>query len=154
MNKSKVTAEDAAKTERSVRRVWIKCTEAEETNRMLKRLVVTKVGTNAIEAYSHSKVGWDKWVNRGEEGRKQVVLDQLQSRVLYSNCKVKKFKSERKVLTNKFKNQVSHNVFRRKISKILSTCKIKRNNARGRHDDKVKLMKKKYGGEVDNFVVP
>ena len=55
----------AAKTERSLRRVWIKCTEAEETNRKLKKLKLAKVGTNAIEAYSRSKAGRDKWVNRG-----------------------------------------------------------------------------------------
>ena len=40
------------------------------------------------------------------------------------------------------------------ISKILSTCKLKRDADRGRHDDKVKWMKKKYGGEDDSFVVP
>ena len=40
-----------------MRRVWIKCTEAEETNRMLKRLVAVKVGTNAIKAYSYGIAG-------------------------------------------------------------------------------------------------
>ena len=33
----------AAHIERSVRRVWIKCTEAEETNRKIKKLIVAKV---------------------------------------------------------------------------------------------------------------
>jgi CHASE2 domain-containing sensor protein len=33
----------AAQIERSVRRVWIKCTEAEETNRKIKKLIVAKV---------------------------------------------------------------------------------------------------------------
>ena len=82
----------AAKTERSLRRVWIKCTEAEETNRKLKKLIVAKVGTNAIEAHSRSRAGRDKWVNRGEEGRKQVVMDELESILADSNCKVKKLK--------------------------------------------------------------
>ena len=95
-----------------------KCTEAEETNRMLKRLESEGVGNNVIEDYSHSKAGRERWVNRGEEGRKQWVLEEIKSRVLDSNCKVKNFKRERKTISIKFKRQVSHNVFTRKMSKI------------------------------------
>ena len=151
---SEVTAEDAASTERSMRRVWIKCTEAEETNRMLKRLVEARVGTNAVEAYSYCNAGREKWLNRGEEGRKQVVVDELNSRVLDSNCKVGKLKKERKKLSNKFKAKVKHSIFRRKMSKLLSCCKIKRENARIKHDDKVKGLVRKYGGASDEFCVP
>ena len=144
----------AAKTERSLRRVWIKCTEAEETNRKLKKLIAAKVGTNAIEAYSRSRAGRDKWANRGEEGRKQVVLDELESITLDSDCKVKNLKNERKSKTSKFKTQVSHNIFRRKLSRILACCKLKRDTARKIHDDSVEWLKKKYGERVDNYKVP
>ena len=54
--------------------VWIKCTEAEESNRMLKRLISARVGTNTIEFYSYCGAGRERWSNRGEEGRKQVVV--------------------------------------------------------------------------------
>jgi hypothetical protein len=144
----------AAKTERSLRRVWVKCTEAEETNRKLKKLKLARVGTNAIEAYSHSKARRDKWVNRGEEGRKQVVVDELESIVLDSDCKVKNIKIERKNQTLKFKKEVSHNIFRRKLAKILACYKLKRDNARVIHDDSVEWLKKKYGERMDKFVVP
>ena len=108
---SEVTAEDAASTERSMRRAWIKCTEAEESNRMLKRLVSARVGTNAIESYSYCGAGRERWRNRGEEGRKQVVVEELQSRVLDSDFKVGKLKTERKKMSNKFKAKVKHNAF-------------------------------------------
>ena len=73
-----------------------------------------------IEAQSRSKAGKAKWVNRGEEGRKQVVMDELESILADSNCKVKKLKLERKSNTTKFNNKISHNIFRRKTSKILA----------------------------------
>ena len=107
-----------------------------------------------IEAQSRSKAGKAKWVNRGEEGRKQVVLDELKSRILDSNFKVKNLKSERKSITNIFKKQTSHNIFRRKLSKILEFSKFKRDTARAKHDEKVKRLKMKHGRIKDEFVVP
>ena len=98
-----------------------------------------------IEAQSRSKAGKAKWVNRGEEGRKQVVMDELESILADSNCKVKKLKLERKSNTTKFKNKVSHNIFRRKMSKILASCKAKRDAARKIHDKSVEWLKRKYG---------
>ena len=73
-NHSEYTVKDAAQTERSVKRTWEKCTEAEEVNRLFKKLLAEGVGTDSIEKYSRSKAGREKWVNRGEEGRKQVVI--------------------------------------------------------------------------------
>ena len=90
INISDVTVKNTAKTERSVKKAWEKCTEAEEANRMFKKLLAEGVGTDSIESYSHSKSGREKWVNRGEEGRKQVVLDEVKSRILDSDSKVKK----------------------------------------------------------------
>ena len=77
-------------------------------------------------------------------------MDELQSRVLDSNCKVGNLKKERKKLSNKFKAKVKHSIFRRKMNKLLSCCKLKRENARMKHDDKVRGLVKKYG--VMSFV--
>ena len=49
-------------------KVWGKCTEAEEVNRMLKRLVIARVGLSSVEAYSHGVAGKAKWANRGRWG--------------------------------------------------------------------------------------
>ena len=76
-NPSDSTVANTAKTERSVRVAWEKCVDAEEANRMFKKLLAEGVGTDKIECYSRSKAGREKWVNRGEEGRKQVVLDEV-----------------------------------------------------------------------------
>ena len=143
-----------AQTERSIRRLWIKCTEAEETNRKIKKLILAKVGTATIEEMSRSKTGRAKWVNRGEGGRKQVVLNELETILDESNCKVKSIKQERKSKTFIFKNQISHNIFRRKMSKILATCKVKREQARRIHDESIEWLKKKYGGINDEYEVP
>ena len=118
------TASNAAKTERLMRKAWGKCTEIEETNRMLKRLVTARVGLSSVEAFSWGVAGKAKWVNRGEVGRVQVVHEEMTSRVDDSNFKVSKFKKERSKITDKFKGMVSHNVFRRKLSRILSFCKM------------------------------
>ena len=56
--------------------------------------------------------------------------------------------------TLKFKKEVSHNIFRRKLAKILACYKLKRDNARVIHDDSVEWLKKKYGERMDKFVVP
>ena len=50
--RSGITAQNAAPTERSVRRIWKNCTEAEEANKMLKILVSEGRGTGGVEAYS------------------------------------------------------------------------------------------------------
>ena len=39
------------------------------------------VGTNTVEEYSLSRAGKGRWVNRGEEGRKQVVREVLSQTV-------------------------------------------------------------------------
>ena len=135
----------AAQIERSVRRVWIKCTEAEKTNRKDQEADCGQGGTSVIEVQGRSKAGKAKWVNRGEEGRKQAVMDELESTLADGNCKVKKLKLERKSNTTKFKNKVSHNIFRRKVSKILARCKVKRDAARKIHDKSVEWLKIKYG---------
>ena len=40
---------------------------------MLKVLVSGGMGTGGVEAYSHSRAGRERWVDRGEVGRMQVV---------------------------------------------------------------------------------
>ena len=157
MFKSKIndtTAKNAAMTERTVRKVWERCMKAEETNRMLKKLVGEGVWTNSVEAYSHAKAGKAKWVNRGELGRRQVCVDEIRSRVTDSDFKVRGLKQERKLTTNKFKQEVRHNIFRRKLSKILKFCQDGRDFARSNYDEKVRHLKVKYGEAVDEFEVP
>ena len=110
--------------------------------------------TNCVEAYSRGKAGMGRWVNRGEEGRKQVCCEEMKSRVLDSDFKVRGLKKERKTTTNKYKQRVSHNIFRRKLSKILEFCQSGRESARAKADEKVRILKIKYGGMKDEFDVP
>ena len=63
-----------AMTDSSLKKAWVKCVKAEEANRYFKKLLAEGVGTNQIECASRSKAGRVKWENRGEEGRKQVIL--------------------------------------------------------------------------------
>ena len=151
---SNITANNAAVTERSVRRLWEKCMEAEEANRMLKKVVEEGVWTNCVEAYSRSKAGRERWVNRGEEGRVQVARDEMKSRVLDSDYKVRGLKRDRKLKTNIFKQSISHNIFRRKLSKILEFCQSGRESARAKVNEKVMRLKLKYGEVKDDFDVP
>ena len=62
MNKHSEPTAKAATTERSLRRVWTKCTRAEETDRMLNKLVMEGVWTNEVEADSWSIAGRGKWI--------------------------------------------------------------------------------------------
>ena len=66
-----------------------------------------------------------------------MVLDELESIVLDSDFKVKNINIERKNQTLKFKKQESHNIFRRKLSRIIACCKLNRDNARVIHDASV-----------------
>ena len=82
--KQDTTAKKAAPTERSVRRVWKSCAEAEEANRMLKVLKSEGRGTAGVEAYSRGRAGKERWENRGEPGREQVVIEEMSSRIVMS----------------------------------------------------------------------
>ena len=108
-----------ATTESSLRKAWVKCIEAEEVNRMFHKLLAEGVGTDKIECASRNKEGREKWRNRGEEGRKQVVQEEVRTRIMDSTCKVRVLKLERSKVTNKFKKEVSNNIFRRKMAKLL-----------------------------------
>ena len=143
-----------AMTESSLRKAWVKCIEAEEVNRMFQKLLAEGVGTDKIECASRNKEGREKWRNRGEEGRKQVVQDEVRTRIMDSTCKVRDLKVERSKATNKFKKEVSNNIFRRKMAKLLEFCKIKREAVRCVHDKKVAWMRTKYGRVRDDFCVP
>ena len=89
---------NTATTDSSLKKAWERCIRAEEANRMFKKLLAEGVGTEQIE-----------WVNRGEEGRKQVVSDEVRTRILDSACRIRKLKEERKQTTNNFKKVVSNN---------------------------------------------
>ena len=78
---------NTAKTESSMMKAWEKCIEAEEVNLMFKKLLAEGVGTDQIECESRSKAGRAKWQNRGEEGRRQVVCDEVRTRISDSACK-------------------------------------------------------------------
>ena len=139
-----------AMTESSLRKAWVKCIEAEEVNRMFNKLLV---GTDQLECASHSKVGREKWRNRGEEGRKQVVYDELKTRILDSTFNVRHFKQERSKATDEFKKKVSSNIFRRMMAKLLDFCKTKREAVRSVHDKQVAWMRVKHGRVKDDFCV-
>ena len=112
--RSGTTAKNAAPTERSIRRIWKNCTEAEEANRMLKILVSEGRGTGGVEAYSRGRAGRERWENRGEPGRVQVVKEEMSSRIDNSNVKVRDLKKLRKDKTNEFRRTLSQNIFKLK----------------------------------------
>ena len=90
------TATNAAPTERSVRRTWKNCVEAEEANRMLKILVSEGRATGGVEAYSWGRAGQERWADRGESGRVQVMKEEMLSRIDNSNAKVRSLKKLRR----------------------------------------------------------
>ena len=61
-------------TERVLRRLARKCTEAEEAGNMLKLLLRKGVGVAGVEAFSISKLGKQQARVPGERGRIQVVF--------------------------------------------------------------------------------
>ena len=148
------TAKNAAPTERSIRRIWKNCTEAEEANRMLKILVSEGRGTGGVEAYSRGRAGRERWEDRGEVGRLQVVKEEMLSRIDNSNAKVRGLKKKRREETNKFRMSLPQNVFKRRMRKILEFAKDTRNTARQEQDQKVIWVGQKYGQKVDDFEVP
>ena len=145
---------NTAKTESSMRTAWEKCIEAEEVNLMFRKLLAEGVGTDQIECASRSNAGKAKWLNRGEEGRRQVVCDEVKARIADSACKIRKLKLKRSKATNDLKNKVSNNIFKRKMSKLFQFCEEKRESVRSVHNKKVAWMKIKYGRIKDDFSVP
>ena len=148
------TAINAAPTERSVRRTWKNCVEAEEANRMLKNLVSEGRATGGVEAYSWGRAGKERWADRGEAGRVQVMKEEMLSRVDNSNAKVRGLKKLRKDKTNEFRNSLSQNVFKRTMRKILEFAKNTRDIARQEQDQQVRWVRKKFGRQIDDFTVP
>ena len=92
------------------------------------------------------------WMLMLKQLMKRGILDFIFLKVMII-CR-KHLKSERKSITNIFKKQTSHNIFRRKLSKILEFSKFKRDTARVNHDEKVKRLKMKHGRIKDEFVLP
>ena len=148
------TATNAAPTERSVRRTWKNCVEAEEANRMLKILVSEGRATGGVEAYSWGRAGQERWADRGESGRVQVMKEEMLSRIDNSNAKVRSLKKLRRDKSNGFRSSLSQNVFKRTMKKILEFAKNTRDIARQEQDQKVRWVRKKYGRPVDDFKVP
>ena len=91
------TVKNTALTERSVRRIWKNCVEAEEANNMLNVLVSEGRGTDKVEAYSRGRAGRERWEDRGEAGRLQVVKEEMLSRIANSDAKVKVLKGSLQV---------------------------------------------------------
>ena len=116
----------------------------EEIDSMLNKVVSEGVWTNEVEAHSWSTDGRGKWENRGEEGRREVVRDEMISRVKDSKAKVIGLKISRQFKTEEFRNQVSQNIFKQKTRKILENCKREREAKRDQYDNKLKWLKHKY----------
>ena len=140
-------------TERSTRRARLKCTEAEEANWSLKMILKAGVGTNTVEEYSQSRASKGRWEYRGEERRKQFVKEEMESIIAESDIKVRGLKLIRKNLSNDLRSQISHNMFRRKMAKILDQCKIRSQERRTAASERMVWLLKKYGGVRDDFVV-
>ena len=148
------TVKNTALTERSIRRIWKNCVEAEEANNMLKILVSEGRGTEKVEVYSRGRAGRERWEDRGEAGRLKVVKEEMLSRIDNSDSKVRGLKSKRKTETNKFKLSMNHNMFRRKMKKILEFASSAREVARSVQNQKVAWVRKKYGNCVPEVSVP
>ena len=145
---------NTAPTESSLKKAWVKCMQAEEANNYFKKLLAEGVGTNQIEYSSKSKAGRAKWENRGEEGRKQIVSNEVKTLVLDSACKIRKLKEIRRNMTEDLKRVVSNNVFKRRMGKIFEELRVKREILRSAHDKNVEWMKLKHGRMKDEFCVP
>ena len=115
----------------------MKSTRTEETDRMLNKLVSEGGWLNDVEAHSWRSAGRRKWENRGEVGRREVISEEMQSRVKDSKAKVRNLKNSRKMKTEEFRNQVSQNIFKIKMRGILEACKKLREVKRTEHDKKV-----------------
>ena len=89
----------------------MKSTRTEETDRMLNKLVSEGVWTNDVEAQSWKAAGRRKWENRGESGRREVNIEEMQSRVKDSKAKVRNLKLSRRNKTKEYRSQVSQNIF-------------------------------------------
>ena len=151
---SEATAKQAASTERSVRRVWKNCAEAEEANRMLKILESEGRGTAGVEAYSRGRAGKERWENRGEPGRVQVVREEMSSRIDNSDVKVRDLKKQRKNISNEFRKTLSQNIFKRRMRKILEFARNAKNIARQEQEQKMYWVRLKYSKKVDDFSIP
>ena len=75
----------------------------------------------------------------------------MQSRVKDSKAKVRNLKLSRQNKTKEFRSQVSQNIFKRKMRKILEACKAERVAKRKQHDKKIMGLKLKYGRHKDEY---
>ena len=66
-----------------------------------------------------------------------MAKEEMLSRLKNIDFKVMGLKRKRIEKTQEFKNQVSHNMFRRKLRTILESCKNDRDQARIKTDNKV-----------------
>ena len=82
------------------------------------------------------------------------MKEEMLSRIANSDAKVRGLKNKRKTKTNEFKLSMNHNMFRRKMKKILEFASSARDIARRVQNQKVVWVRKKYGKHVDEFSVP
>ena len=61
-------------------------------NNLLTSQVSEGRGTDKVEAYSRGRAGRERWEDRGEAGRLQVVKEEMLSRIANSDAKVRGLK--------------------------------------------------------------
>ena len=91
--------------------------------------------------------GSGKTEGRWEDGRLSLKKCKAESRI----AKQRNLKNSRKMKTEEFRNQVSQNIFKRKMRGILEACKKLREVKRTEHDKKVMGLVRKYGRLKDEL---
>ena len=135
----------AAKIERALRRVAVKCTESEENKKFFGNLLDNEVGVPSDEEFLKTEEGRRKAGGVGEKERK-AMLDILTKGKL-DDCRKggRKLRKQRGKLRTRLKELVSERQNKNMCSKVNKHCAHIRIGVRKEKDDKLQHLIKKYG---------
>ena len=145
-----------ATTRRVLRKIWLKCTRAEEGSRFLASLLEAGVGTASVERFilkegGNRKSKGGKSVTEREELVKVLMKGKLDdSKKLEVALRHRKAKLRKKVQTDCDSGRMVKNV----ISKLRKEVEMVRCELRKKHADKIIFLVQKYGMMVDKFRLP
>ena len=132
----------AAKVKGDLKKVWIKCMEAEERERLHNALIKEGIGTNDVENYERKRS--DKFMGKGKGKRNEVkIVQEIGDRLKDCEEDSKKWRKRRGILRSKLEKMLGSKSkeYKMFINKVKETIKFLKTKQQKKREEKVRRVK-------------
>ena len=136
---------EAAKVERILRRIWVKCTESEENEKFFGDLLDNEVGVPSDEEFLKTEEGRRKAGGVGQKGRKELLVILTKGKLEDCRKGGTKLRKQRGKLRKRLRELVSERQYKNVCSKVKKHCAHVRVGVKKEKADKLKHLVNKYG---------